>query len=481
MSKAPGSSESSRKMSIPAEDRSTAQRGWGRLEAFGLHRPELRAWALYDWANSAMMTTIIAAVFPIYFSKVAGAYLRPEVATRRFALASTIGMVLIALMSPVLGAIADARAIKKPLLGLFMMVGVAAVTGMYFIHRGDWILASVLFIIANVGANGSFVFYDSLLPHIATDEEFDRVSSAGYAIGYAGGGILLAINLAWIMKPAWFGLASGPDVTPAQATFPARLSFLSVALWWVVFAIPLFRVVPEPPCPSPSGGGDRRRENPVRVAFVRLIETFRALRRYRQAFLMLLAFLIYNDGIGTIFRMATIYGQEIGIGTEAMIAALVIVQFVGIPCTVLFGMLAGRIGAKRSILLALVVYTGISILARFMTSATHFFLLAFLVGLVQGGSQALSRSLFASMIPRDRSGEFFGFFSVVEKFAGIFGPLIFAASASLGGSSRYAILSVIGFFVVGGVLLALVDIEAGQRAVRVEGAADVASGPTDRA
>jgi UMF1 family MFS transporter len=456
-------------MSDPNEPHGPAR--W--LAALGLNRPELVAWALYDWANSAMVTTIIAAVFPIYFSAVAGANLRPEVATQRYALASTIGMCVIAVMSPLLGAIADARPVKKPLLAAFMAMGVAAVAAMFTIHRGDWMWAAFLFIVANVGANGSFVFYDSLLPHIASEDEVDRVSTAGYALGYAGGGVLLVLNLAWIQKPAWFGLPSGPDLTPSQATLPARLAFLSVAVWWTLFAIPLFLRVPEPRGKPGSGAGAERVAGPVRDALTRLIATFHALRYYRQAFLMLLAFLIYNDGIGTIFRMATIYGQEIGIDSGSMIAALVLVQFVGIPCTFAFGMLAGRLGAKRSILIGLAVYVGITVLAGFMSTATHFFLLAILVGLVQGGSQALSRSLFASMIPRDRSGEFFGFFSVVEKFAGIFGPLLFAASVTLGGSSRFAIASVLLFFLIGGALLMLVDVEAGQAHAR---AAEIADG-----
>jgi MFS transporter, UMF1 family len=449
------------------------------LEVLGLDRRELRAWALYDWANSAMMTTIIAAVFPIYYSEVAGANLRPEVATQWLALVSTIGMVIIAVISPLLGVIADARPIKKPLLGLFMAIGVAAVAGMYFIHRGDLMLASILFIVANIGANGSFVFYDALLPHIADKHEIDRVSSAGYALGYVGGGILLILNLAWIMKPDWFGLPSGPNLTSAQATLPARLSFLSVAIWWVVFSIPLFREVPEPPTRA-ADDNDEQKQGVVLAALGRLRQTFGELRLYRQAFLMLLAFLVYNDGIGTIFRMATIYGKEIGIDTGSMITALVLVQFVGIPFTFVFGMLAGRFGAKPSILVALVVYTGISIFAHFMTTATHFFLLAILVGMVQGGSQALSRSLFASLIPKDKSGEFFGFFSVVEKFAGILGPLVFAASGALGGSSRSAILSVIGFFVVGGILLVLVDVDEGQRAARLAEAASEGLGASAR-
>jgi UMF1 family MFS transporter len=243
---------------------------------------------------------------------------------------------------------------------------------------------------------------------------------------------------------------------------PVRLAFLSVAVWWLLFSIPLFRRVPEPAARLEqdefSGGGV------VRVAFLRLMKTFRELRGYRQAFLMLLAFLIYNDGIQTIIKMATAYGTEIGIGQSALIGAILVVQFVGIPCSFLFGTLAARIGAKRAIFLGLITYTAISILGYFMTSATHFFVLAALVGVVQGGTQALSRSLFASMIPAHKSGEFFGFFSVFEKFAGIFGPLIFAGTIAATGSSRNAILSVILFFAAGAILLALVDIDEGRRA-----------------
>lgn len=436
------------------------------LETIGLGRPELRAWAMYDWANSAMMTTIIAAVFPIYFIEVAAASLPKEndVAAQYYSAASTVGMVIIALLSPVLGAVADTRPIKKRLLGGFLALGIASVAAMFFIHRGQWVFAATLFILANIGANGSFVFYDALLPHIARPDEVDRVSTAGYALGYIGGGLLLILNALWITKPQWFGLPSGPGLTSSQATLPARLAFLSVAVWWLVFSIPLFRTVPEPPVSGPgTTPDDPRAARPVAEALARLAGTFRALRSYRQGFLMLLAFLIYNDGIGTIFRMATTYGTTIGLKSESMIAALIVVQFVGIPFAFAFGAVAGRIGAKPSILFGLLVYVGISVLAYFMTTATHFFLLAVLVGMVQGGTQALSRSLFAGMIPRDRSGEFFGFFAVVEKFAGIFGPLLFLLSTRATGSTRSAILSVIVFFVVGGLLLAFVDVEAGRR------------------
>jgi MFS transporter, UMF1 family len=245
---------------------------------------------------------------------------------------------------------------------------------------------------------------------------------------------------------------------------PVRLAFVSVAVWWVLFSLPLFRRVREPPATIEPD--ERTEANPVVTALARLGETFRELRSYRHAFLMLLAFLIYNDGIQTIIKMATAYGTEIGIGQSALIGAILLVQFVGIPCTFLFGTVAGRIGAKRSLFLGLLAYTVISILGYYMTSATHFFILAGLVGVVQGGTQALSRSLFASMIPQHKSGEFFGFFSIFEKFAGIFGPLIFAGTIAVTGSSRNAILSVIGFFAVGAALLALVNVEDGQRVAR---------------
>ncbi|MGH7526062.1 MAG: MFS transporter [Gemmatimonadales bacterium] len=435
------------------------------LTRVGLDRPELRAWAMYDWATSAMQTTVMVAVFPIYFVRVAGAGLPEGGATQRLATINSIALVVIAILSPILGAISDYGAAKKRFLGAFMGIGVASAAGLFLVHTGDLGLASWLFVLALIGATGSFVFYEALLPHIARGREIDRVSTAGYALGYIGGGILLALNLAWIQKPAWFGLPAGPDLPEAEATLPVRLAFLSVAVWWLVFSIPLFRRVPEPPARLEPD--ERRGENPVRMAFVRLLETFRELRGYRQAFLMLLAFLIYNDGIQTIIKMATAYGTEIGIGQSALIGAILLVQFVGIPCSFLFGMLAGRIGAKRSIFLGLLAYTVISILGYFMTTAAHFYLLAGLVGVVQGGTQALSRSLFASMIPPHKSGEFFGFFSVFEKFAGIFGPLIFAGTIAATGSSRNAILSVIGFFAVGAVLLALVDVQEGQRQVSV--------------
>jgi UMF1 family MFS transporter len=444
-----------------AEDLNPATRGV--LARLGLARPEARAWAMYDWANSAFMTTIITAVFPIYYSQVANSGAPAHVASGRLAAVTTIGMVIVALMSPILGAYADHTARKKPLLGIFLSLGLTATAAMFFIHSGNWILASILFVLANIGANASFVFYDSLLPHVASDDEIDRLSTTGYAMGYIGGGLLLALNLAWITKPEWFGLPGADAPTEAGRTLRVRLTFVSVAVWWGIFSIPLFRRVPEP---RVAGGERWAAMHPVRATLGRIRETAGELTRFRQGFLMLLAFLIYNDGIGTIIRMATIYGEELKLDPSVMIAAILVVQFVGVPCSFLFGSLAGVLGVKRSIMSGLVVYTLICAVGYTMKTETHFLILAGMVGVVQGGTQALSRSLFASLIPRSKSGEFFGFFAVVEKFAGIFGPAMFAAINFATGSSRGAILGVIAFFLVGGLLLVLVDVPEGQRQAR---------------
>jgi UMF1 family MFS transporter len=411
---------------------------------------------MYDWANSAFQTTVITAVFPDFFAAVAAADLPPAVATARFAWATTAAVALIAIAGPILGAIADFRALKKRMLGTFMAIGIAATALMATIDRGEWQYAALLFMVANFAIAASFVFYDSLLPHIAAPHEMDRVSTGAYAIGYLGGGLLLVLNLLWILMPSSFGI---PDTLAA-----IRLSFISVAVWWCAFSIPLFLRVPEPP---PRLEPDETpADNPVRTALVRLRETFDELRGYRQAFLMLVAFLLYNDGIQTIIRMATIYGAEVGIDRNARIAAFVLVQFVGVPFAFLFGAFADRIGAKAAIFVALAVYTVISVLGYFMTTASHFFALAFLVGTVQGGSQALSRSLFARMIPKHKSSEYFGFFSVFEKFAGVAGPALFAASVTLSGSSRAAVLSVILFFVAGGLVLTRVNVAEGEAKAR---------------
>jgi UMF1 family MFS transporter len=259
-------------------------------------------------------------------------------------------------------------------------------------------------------------------------------------------------------------LPSGENLDPAGASLPVRLAFVSVAVWWVAFSVPLLVRVREP---APLLEADERpRQNPARIARQRLGETFRELRKYRHAFLMLVAFLVYNDGIATIIKLSAVYGNDLGLRSEALILAIFIAQLVGIPFAFVFGSLAGRIGARRSILIGLVVYVGVSVYAYFLRSEAEFLALAVVVGMVQGGTQALSRSLFASLIPRHKSSEFFGFWSVLEKFAGVAGPALFAIVHGFTGESRQAILAIIAFFVIGALLLTRVDVEAGRAAAR---------------
>jgi MFS transporter, UMF1 family len=426
------------------------------LARVGLTTAEQRAWAWYDWANSAYFTTIVTAVFPAFYATYAASGLDPAQATARFAYVTTISVAVIAVASPILGAIADFTGIKKKLLVIFMMIGSASAAAMVLIDRGDWMLASILFFVGNLGVSGSTVFYDSLLPVVARPQETDRVSAAGYALGYLGGGILLLLNLGWILQPATFGF---PDSVAAT-----KAAFVSVAVWWLLFSIPLIRNVPEPRVVLDAG--EESHTNIFRAAFGRLGRTFREIRRYKHAFLLFIAMLLYQDGIQTIIRMASVYGAEIGIDQNAQIAAFILVQFLGIPFSFLFGALGARIGTKRALFIALAVYTMTSIMGYFMTTVTHFFILAGLVATVQGGAQALSRAMFARLIPVRKSSEFFGFYAVAERFATVLGPLVFGVSIALTGSSRFAVLFIITFFVAGAVLLSLVDEEEGRRAAQ---------------
>jgi UMF1 family MFS transporter len=423
------------------------------LNRLGLNRPELRAWALYDCANSAFVTTVVTAVFPIYFTSVAAKPLGADRAVSVHLTATTIALVIAAILGPYLGAVADCSGRVKRLLAASTTVAVAATAGLFFVGKGDWALGATLFALGNVGATSAFVFYDALLPRVAKPDEIDRVSAAGYALGYVGGGILLALNLAWISNPASFGI---PLDDP---TLPARLAFLSAALWWVVFAVPLFRRVPDP---KPT---DRSRAS-WRQAFARLSEIGRDLKKRPEAFKMLLAFLLYNDGIGTIIRVAAVYATARELPRQHVVGAILLVQFVGVPSTFAFAWIARFLGAKRAVLLGVGVYCLIGALAYWMETTAHFYALAALVGLVAGGTQALSRSLFASLIPREKTAEFFGFFGVADKFAGIAGPALFALVAGMTGDIQWGVLTVFPFFIAGAWLLTRVDVEKGRAQAR---------------
>lgn len=403
---------------------------------------------MYDFGNSAFATTIMAAVLPVYYANVAASGLEEGLATSYWGYSQSISVLLIAILAPILGAISDFSAAKKKFLQFFAFMGIIASILLAFVGEGDYILASILFIVGSIGFSGGNIFYDGFLPEVADKDEMDRVSSGGYAYGYIGGGILLTINILMILNPQWFGL---PNTVAAT-----QLSFATVGIWWLVFSIPLLKNIKEE-----KKVEIKRDKSYIAIGFSRVGNTFREIKQYKQALIFLLAFWLYNDGISTIMRMATIYGAEIGIAGNDLIVALLITQFVGIPFTFFFGWLASKITAKRALSITLLTYIVITILGYFMTSAIHFYVLAIAVGMVQGGAQSLSRSIFGRMIPENKHAEFFGFYGISSKFAAMFGPFLFAFIGQITGNSRFGIISLIFFFIAGLIILRFVDVEKG--------------------
>jgi UMF1 family MFS transporter len=392
----------------------------------------------------------MAALLPIFYSTVAAGSLPRNVATAYWGYTTSISLLFAALLSPVIGAAADLTGRRKRTVLAAALLGAAGTGLLATVEKGEWLFASLFYMAGHIPFVISFVCYDSLLPFVARRKDLDRVSTRGFAIGYLGGGLLLLINSAMVLAPHLFSLPS-----PESAI---RVSFLTVALWWLLFSIPLARRVPEPP---PTGGEAALPLSRVATeAFHRLYSTLKEIRRHPEPLKFLLAFWLYADGIGTVIKMAVIYGAEVGIGQNDLIGALLLVQFIGLPCSLLFGKIAGRIGARSGILIGLAVYAAIAGGGYFLSKPWHFWVLALLVGAVQGGTQALSRSLFASLIPREKSGEWFGFYSVSGRFAGIAGPFLFAATGHLTGSSRFGILTLLLFFVGGALLLRTVKVQA---------------------
>jgi len=418
-------------------------------------------WVMYDWGNSAFATTVMGSILPNYFA----AYIATEGALAIWGYTVAIGSLIAAVISPLLGAIADFRGSKKKFMAFFIALGVISTALMYLIDQpGDQLLASVLYILGTIGFAGSLVFYDALLPHVADEDEMDQVSSRGYALGYIGGGLLLLINVLMIfLGPS---LLPGMDETEATKLM-MRLSLASVAVWWAVFSIPIFRRVKEPPrMVETSEIG----QNVLTVGFRRLFATLKDITRFRDLFWFFLTFFVYANGIGTIITMAVAFGTDLGFGTMTLIGTLLMVQFVAAPFSILFGKLAKKLGVKKSITLSLMVYTLVSIIGYFMSKEWHFLLLGFGVAMVQGGSQALSRSLVGQLMPRSKTAEFYGFFSVSEKFNTVVGPFVMAVITQLTGDGRWGIVSLVIFFVLGIVMLRGVDIERGIKQAQEEDA-----------
>ena len=405
---------------------------------------KILAWALYDWANSAFATTVLAGFFPILFKEYWNHGVSAVDSTHRLGNITALASLIVAILSPVLGSIADRAGTRKRFLFVFTLLGVVMTGALWWVAQGQWFLASAVFVFASVGFAGGLTFYDSLIVGVAERSKLDFVSGYGYSLGYLGGGLLFAGNVLMVMRPDLFGFES-----VSQA---ARFSFLTVAGWWLLFALPIFLFVPEPPSPGSVGGWSA-----VREGLAQLKRTFDEVRAVRTIGLFLLAYWFYIDGVDTIIRMAVDYGLSIGFKSTDLIAALLIVQFVGFPAALVFGWLGERIGPKRGIFIGLAVYAGITLGATFMDQVSEFFLMAIIIGLVQGGVQALSRSYYAQIIPADKSGEFFGFYNMLGKFAAVIGPALMGLVTMWFGNPRIGILSILVLFMVGAALLYFVD------------------------
>ena len=403
-------------------------------------------WAMYDWANSAFATTVMAGFFPVFFKEYWNSGVDAATSTFRLGMANSLASLLIVLLAPLLGAIADCMSRRKAMLFSFAFLGVLMTAGLYLIGEGDWFLAAFLYVLAIIGFSGSNVFYDSLLPFVSRKDKIDQASALGFSMGYLGGGILLSINVLMALHPEKFGLADGAAAI--------RISFLMVAAWWLIFSLPLMLLVEEP-----DGSASGWSVNVLQAGFKRVWTTLQEVRQLRNIWLFLVAYWLYIDGVDTIVRMAVDYGLSLGFDQNSLITALLITQFTGFPAALAFGWFGGRYGPKTGIFIGLAVYILVTVWASVMDSVSEFYYLAFLIGLAQGGIQALSRSLYARMIPADRSAEFFGFYNMLGKFAAILGPVMIGWVGVISGNPRTGILSLLVLFVVGGLVLAKVEVQ----------------------
>ncbi len=423
-------------------------------------RKAVLSWSLYDWANSAFATTVMAGFYPIFFKQYWSVGVDTSLSTARLGFANSMAGVVVALCAPVLGAIADRGSAKKRFLAFFAYMGALMTASLYLVSMGNWVAAIACYVFGNVGFSGGNIFYDALITGVSSEKRFDMVSSLGFALGYLGGGILFAINVWMTLRPETFGFADASEAV--------RFAFLTVGAWWALFTVPLLLFVEEPRLRRPESGFAM-----VGAGLRQLRGTFREVRRLRTLLLFLAAYWFYIDGVDTIIRMAVDYGLSIGFDSNALILALLITQFVGFPSAVAFGLAGSRIGPKKAIYAALAVYLFVCVWGAFIQRELEFFVLAAVVGTVQGGIQALSRSYYARMIPKDKSAEYFGFYNMLGKFAAVIGPalmggfglLVRRAGYSADTASRAGITSVALLFVVGGVLLYFVDEERGRREI----------------
>lgn len=403
------------------------------------------SWALYDWANSAYATTVLAGFFPIFLKE----FWCPEgtpvtESSFRLGMANSITGIVLAAIAPAIGAIADRGGAKKKFLLFFATMGIVMTAGLHFVAKGHWGAALTLYAMATMGFSGANVFYDSLLVTVAPEKKFAFVSALGFSLGYLGGGLLFGFNVWMVLHPAQFGFGDRTDAV--------RWAFLLTGLWWAVFTVPLLAFVKEPRDEKTGFGGWAT----VAQGFRQLRDTFREVRKLRMVFLFLAAYWLYIDGVDTVVQMAVDYGKSLGFESDSLITALLITQFVGFPAAIAFGKIGEKLGARAGIFIGLVVYLGVTVYGYFMDHVKEFYVLAVVIGLVQGGVQSLSRALYARLIPRDKAAEFFGFYNMLGKFAAIIGPLLMTVAGKLTSNPRIGILAIIPLFIGGGLVLLFV-------------------------
>ena len=397
-------------------------------------------WAFYDWANSGFATTVMAGFFPIFFKSYWAGNL--DAAESTFVIGSVNSLIglLIAISAPILGAIADAGKTKKKFLFIFATLGILATGYLFFIPESSWKVAVLFYGLGVIGFSGGNIFYDALIVSVSSPKERNKTSSLGFSLGYLGGGILFLLNVIMYLNPEWFGLSG-----PADAVL---WSFMSVAIWWLIFSMPLLLGVKER-----EDSSVHKNKNVISTAFSNLLSTAKSVRNYKKVVIFLLAYFLYMDGVDTIIRMATSYGSDIGLSASSMISALLLTQFIGFPATLVFGFYADKFGYKESLTFAIIVYIGVVLFSSQMDTAQEFFIVAGIIGLVQGGVQAISRSYFSNLIPQEKAAEFFGFYNFIGKSSVFLGPFMVSGIALLTGSPSFGILSLLILFIPGLILL----------------------------
>ena len=409
-----------------------------------LKRKRVISWALYDWANSAFATTVMAGFFPLFFKSFWAADLSPAESTAVIGTTNSLAGLMIVLLAPFLGAYSDLGKFKKKFLAFFALLGVLSTGYLYFIPQGDWVIAASLYALAVVGFSGGNIFYDSLIASVSKQDQRNKVSSLGFSLGYLGGGLLFVINVLMYLNPAWFGLSSQSEAI--------LWSFVSVAVWWAVFSLPLFMSVEEKSNAEISKGLFET----ITEAFKAVASTLREIKKHKRVAIFLIAYWLYIDGVDTIVRMAVAYGSDIGLDASSMITALLLTQFVGFPATLVFGIYADKIGFKKILTIGISIYILVTFYAYYMSTALEFYILAGTVGLVQGGVQAISRSFFSTIIPVNKEAQFFGFYNLVGKSAVLLGPILVSWVALIFGNPRFGILSLLFLLVPGLILLWMV-------------------------